>query len=248
MSWYATSRSGRSQAKVRELVRRRVMRRAGHVGSRRYDHRGLFVTVDGLDPVATAGYAALVVAAARAHSLVVVDTAEPSAIADRRDASPTCCSARPLEPESAALLSAADRVEHVAAVIRPALERGEIVVCDRYVLTSLAVHGGGRGADVDRIRSLNAWSTGGLLPDLTLVVEGDADAAGAGAAGSVDLDAALHVLHDEVDADPDRHLVCAAGTPEQLPPAVSERLERLVRARASLIAAERAAVGEPAPR
>ena len=102
--------------------------------------------------------------------LIVIETAEPTDSPVGRRV-PSCCAGdASVEPETAALLSAADRAEHVATVIRPALERGEVVVCDRFVLTSLAVHGAARGADVERIRGVNAWSTDAMPPDLVLVV------------------------------------------------------------------------------
>jgi dTMP kinase len=66
---------------------------------------------------------------------------------------------------------AADRAEHVQAVIVPALERGAIVVTDRYVDSSLAYQGAGRELPVAEIAALNKWATGGLVPDLTVVLD-----------------------------------------------------------------------------
>jgi dTMP kinase len=241
VSVYATSRATQSRTRVRDIVRRRVI--STGVGRRRHDHLGLFVSVDGVDPVATAGYAALLVDAIRARMLVVSETVEPTdSPTGRRVGELLQASASGsdgVEPETAALLSAADRAEHVASTIRPALERGEVVICNRYVLTSLALHGGGRGADVDRIRAVNSWSTGGLLPDLTLVVEGVVDRGGAMTGGYDDLDAegVAQTLVDEADADPDRYAVCPAVVPESLPEELLGRLNRLVDSRASLIAA-----------
>jgi dTMP kinase len=151
-----------------------------------------------------------------------------------------------VEPETAALLSAADRAEHVATLIRPALERGEVVVCDRYVLTSLAVHGGARGADIDRIRSVNAWSTGELMPDLTLVVECPSGPASTDGEADVEVAGAANTLLEAADADPERCVLCPPELPEVLPDAVLERLRRLADTRASLLVTVPAGP-EPAP-
>jgi len=76
-----------------------------------------------------------------------------------------------LDLRSEVLLYAASRAEHVAKVIRPALESGEDVVCDRFVASSLAYQGYGRQLVVDEVAYVNDWGTGGLRPDLTILVE-----------------------------------------------------------------------------
>lgn len=76
-----------------------------------------------------------------------------------------------LDPRADALLYAAGRAQHVARVIRPALERGAWVVCARYLDSSMAYQGAGYGNDMAELRSLQDFATGGLLPDLTLLLD-----------------------------------------------------------------------------
>jgi dTMP kinase len=234
VSYYAASRATRSRTRLRDIVRRRLMRTRI---TRREEHCGVFISVDGADAAGTAGYATLLADAIRGRGLTVSMTAEPTDSAVGRRVAELLRVAGPgdgVEPETAALLSAADRAEHVASTIRPALERGEVVVCDRYLLTSLALHGGGRGADVERIRSVNAWGTGRLMPDLTLVVQSRAE--GSLSPADLDDDAAATALLEAVDADPDRCVLCAPDPPESLPETALARLQRLLDTRASLLA------------
>jgi dTMP kinase len=78
-----------------------------------------------------------------------------------------------LDDRAEALLFAAARGDHAARVIRPALERGDVVVCDRYLDSSVAYQGAGRDLGVEVVRNLSLWATHDLIPDLTFVLDVD---------------------------------------------------------------------------
>jgi dTMP kinase len=121
-----------------------------------------------------------------------------------------------LAPRAETLMYAADRAEHVAAVIRPAMDRGAIVVTDRYVDSTLAYQGAGRQLPVAEIAELNKWATGGLRPDLTILLDlPPAEGLGRRARSGDRLEAEPAEFHQRVrsgflaraQAEPDRYLV-----------------------------------------
>lgn len=137
---------------------------------------------------------------------------------------------RGLDARTEALLMAADRAQHVAEVVRPALDAGRHVVCDRYIGSSLAYQGYGRGLPLDELRRLSAWATRGLLPDVVVLL--DVPRATALARTNADPDrfeAAGDGFHARVlegfralaAADPDRWIVVdGTGSPEEVEAAV----------------------------
>jgi dTMP kinase len=136
------------------------------------------------------------------------------------------------------LLYAADRAEHVAEVITPALRRGAVVVTDRYVDSSLAYQGAGRGQPLQDVERLNRWATGGLVPDLTILLDLP-PAAGLGRrARSADrLEAEPTEFHERVragfralaQAAPERYLVLDATRPAaELSQEIQERVQEML--------------------
>jgi dTMP kinase len=132
-----------------------------------------------------------------------------------------------------AALFAASRAEHVEEVIRPALERGATVVCDRYVDSSLAYQGIARGLGVDEVLQLNLAVTGGLLPDVTFLLLLDPEVAAARYVQPDRLEREGATLQAKVDAAyrelarrfPERIVaVDAARAPEEIAREVHERL------------------------
>jgi dTMP kinase len=107
----------------------------------------------------------------------VLVTREPggTALGEKLRASLLEDSTEGVEARAEALLFAASRAQHVARVIRPALEEGKIVLCDRYLDSSLAYQGVGRGLGEQDVLSLNVWATQGLFPDLTVLLHLDPD-------------------------------------------------------------------------
>jgi dTMP kinase len=127
-----------------------------------------------------------------------------------------------ISPRAEALLYAADRAQHVAHVVLPALERGAVVVTDRYVDSSLAYQGAGRALELAEVARLSRWATGGLRPDLTLLLDIDPAVGLAripGAPDRIELESlAFHQrvrqgFLDLAAADPDRYLVVPATDP-----------------------------------
>jgi dTMP kinase len=141
-----------------------------------------------------------------------------------------------LDPRAEALLFAAARAQHVAEVIGPALAAGETVVADRYIASSLAYQGFGRGLEVDQVRRVNEWATGGLWPDLIVLLDVAPGVAATRFAGVPDklesLGDDFHVRVAEgyrhlVAADPERWIVVdGSGSVDE----VAERVRRAVEA------------------
>lgn len=147
-----------------------------------------------------------------------------------------------IAPRAEALLYAADRAHHVATLVRPALERGDVVIQDRYLDSSVAYQGAGRVLDAGEVRDLSLWATGGALPDVTVLLDLDPAAARArldAADKPFDrLEAEKAEFHERVRAaflelaasEPERFLVLDASLPvEEIAAAVRDRVADALR-------------------
>jgi len=139
--------------------------------------RGLFVTFEGIDRSGKTTQARLLSEALGDEALGVREPGGTEAGERVRDLLKD--ERVPLGPEAEALLFAAARAELVEKVIRPGLEAGRVVVSDRFLDSSLAYQGGARGLGVEEVERVNRFATGGLVPDLTFLLEIDPVAAAA---------------------------------------------------------------------
>jgi dTMP kinase len=128
---------------------------------------GLFVTFEGIDGSGKTTIANLVVAHLRQQGLTVLLTSEPHTAFIKQLLMTT--DERTAWTET--FLFLADRAEHVAKVIRPALQRGEIVLCDRFTDSTIAYQGFGLGLPIEQLMQLNNTVTGGLAPNLTILLD-----------------------------------------------------------------------------
>ena len=102
-----------------------------------------------------------------------------------------------IDPRAEALLYAADRAQHIGTLVRPALERGDVVVQDRYIDSSFAYQGAGRVLDAAEIKRISLWATGDLIPNLTVLLDLPGDVARARLAGEKKTFDRLENEHDD---------------------------------------------------
>ena len=133
----------------------------------------MFVTFEGLDGSGKSTQAELLRARLEAEAVDVVSTREPGGTELGEGIRDLVLHGGHVGPWAEALLYVAARAQLVDDVIRPALDRGASVICDRYVDSSVAYQGAGRELGVDRILDLNLAAVGGLLPDRTFLLELD---------------------------------------------------------------------------
>ena len=148
--------------------------------------KGVFVVLEGGDGSGKSTQAGLLVARLRQSGREVVATREPGGTDGGAQMRALVLGGGTIDPATEALIIAADRAEHVAQVIRPALERRAVVVSDRHVPSSLAYQGVARGLGVDDIANLSKWATRGLEPDLVVVLDVPPEDAAQRRAGPLD--------------------------------------------------------------
>jgi dTMP kinase len=134
---------------------------------------GRFVSLEGVDGSGKSTQARMLAAALRARGREVVETREPggTVLGERLRALLLDGDGGPVAPAAEVHLFAAARAQLVADVVRPALARGAWVVCDRFLDSSLAYQGAGRGLGIDTVLRANASAVDGCLPHLTVLVD-----------------------------------------------------------------------------
>ena len=132
---------------------------------------GLFITFEGGEGAGKSTQATLLAQAFTQRGYRVITTREPGGTHVGASIRQMLLHGEDVDPRAEALLFAADRAHHVAKVIRPALEDGSIVICDRYMDSSVAYQGGARSLNPKHIRAISLWAVQGLLPDLTVLLD-----------------------------------------------------------------------------
>jgi dTMP kinase len=130
----------------------------------------MFISFEGLDGSGKSTQADLLRSRLDADGLEVISTREPGGTELGEKIRDLVLHGGDVTPWAEALLYAAARAQHVEIVIRPALERGASVICDRYLDSSVAYQGVGRELGLDRVLDLNLAAVGGLLPDRTFLL------------------------------------------------------------------------------
>ncbi|WP_329338458.1 dTMP kinase [Streptomyces sp. NBC_01352] len=201
---------------------------------------GFFIALEGGDGAGKSTQAEALAEWIRAKGHEVVVTREPGAtpVGKRLRSILLDVSSAGLSHRAEALLYAADRAEHVDTVVRPALERGAVVVSDRYIDSSVAYQGAGRDLSPTEIARINRWATDGLVPNLTVLLDVSPEIARERFTEAPDrLESEPAEFHARVRsgfltlaaADPGRYLVVDAGQePEAVTTVVRHRLDQML--------------------
>ena len=199
---------------------------------------GLFIALEGGDGAGKSTQARLLREWLESLGRTVVVTREPGGTPEGQRIRDVVLHGTHVVPRAEALLFAADRAHHVETVVLPALERGDVVITDRYIDSSVAYQGAGRDLDADEVLRLSRWATRGLRPALTVLLDVSPEL-GRQRRGDVHdrLESEPDHFHKRVrahflelaGADPARYLVVDAGLPpEEIHRRVRERLAPLL--------------------
>ncbi|MEV6423388.1 dTMP kinase [Streptomyces sp. NPDC051662] len=201
---------------------------------------GFFLAIEGGDGAGKSTQVEALADWIRAKGHEVVVTREPGAtpVGKRLRSILLDVSSAGLSNRAEALLYAADRAEHVDSVVRPALERGAIVISDRYIDSSVAYQGAGRDLSPTEIARISRWATDGLVPHLTVLLDVSPETARERFTEAPDrLESEPAEFHQRVRsgfltlaaADPTRYLVVDAGQePESVTTVVRHRLDQML--------------------
>ncbi|MFJ5549294.1 dTMP kinase [Streptomyces sp. NPDC093225] len=201
---------------------------------------GFFIALEGGDGAGKSTQVQALTEWIRSKGHEVVVTREPGAtpVGKRLRSILLDVSSAGLSHRAEALMYAADRAEHVDTVVRPALERGAVVITDRYIDSSVAYQGAGRDLSPVEIARISRWATGGLVPNLTVLLDVSPQTARERFTEAPDrLESEPEEFHQRVRAgfltlaaaDPGRYLVVDAGQdPESVTTVVRHRLDRML--------------------
>lgn len=203
---------------------------------------GLFLTLEGGDGSGKSTQSALLTEWLVARGETVVHAREPGGTELGHELREIILHRRGyMAPRAEALLYAADRAHNVATVVRPALARGEVVIQDRYLDSSVAYQGAGRVLSMAEVRELSLWATEGLLPHLTVLLDLDPalgrERLDASRTRYDRLEAEAAVFHERVRAaylelaaaEPERFLVLDAALPvDELQQRIRDRVSALI--------------------
>ncbi|MEN9606594.1 MAG: hypothetical protein RL605_422 [Actinomycetota bacterium] len=206
--------------------------------------RGLFISIEGIDGVGKSTQMALLEQFLQERGRTVIRTFEPGGTELGQEIRHLLLHRKgDVAPRAEALLYAADRAHHVATKVRPALSRGEVVLTDRYLDSSVAYQGVGRALDAEEVRAISMFAVEDLLPDLTILLDLPAAQALARRAQTGTepdrlerekvefFEAVRQAFLAMAAAEPERWIVIdASATVEQMQAQIRARVEALVEA------------------
>lgn len=229
------------------VTARRGLRRSRRTGPkalqlrpqlRRGERPGTFIVFEGVEGSGKGTQVELAKGFLEGEGYDVMVTREPGGTPLGENLREVLLGDQPIDARAEALLFAAGRAQHAVAVIRPALEKGKVVLCDRYVDSSVAYQGFGRDLGEQDVLALSAWATQGLFPDLVVLLNIDPEEGLERSGGDDRFESEGEAFHQQVaeaylriaDEHPERVVVVdALGTPEEVHQRVRDAILRFLR-------------------